>query len=260
MDIHQSVIGLLAAWRRGDLVRLLRRSKLVLEPTGTFGSHWHSVLTCAVFFSSVKDCELLRNLPKEDTETVLRAIREIHPPADDDYEITWIEHRIDPEAIPVLDLGQVSATDDLTDIIRNRDLGSLEVEFQRALDAIAVDPPTAVTAACSLFESFCKVYIEDENLEMPKKSTAKPLWRTVQKHIALSPEQQTDDDLKRILSGLTSIIDGFSSLRTHKGSAHGRGKNSYRVADRHARLTVNASHSIVLFLLETWSDRRGNST
>ena len=55
-----------------------------------------------------------------------------------------------------------------------------------------------------------------------------------------------------ILGGLSSIVDGVGALRTHAGSAHGRGKKGYEIQPRHARLAVYAAHTLVLFALETW--------
>ncbi len=251
----KAVVGLLATWKRKDLVRLLKRSKLYLEPSSAFGTHWHSILTTAILYSSATDCEELRGLNEKDHATILRALLEIYPPADNDYEISEIVFRIDPGAVESLDLGKATASRELAEILQEKDLASLEAEYQRAEESITVDPPTAVTAACAIFESFCRVYIEDEGLEMPKSLTVKPLWSAVQRHLDLSPDKHVDADLKRILSGLSSVVDGFASLRSHIGSVHGRGKKSYKVAERHARLAVNASHSLVFYLLETWDNR-----
>ncbi|MCY4059405.1 MAG: abortive infection family protein, partial [Gammaproteobacteria bacterium] len=55
------------------------------------------------------------------------------------------------------------------------------------------------------------------------------------------------------------VVDGVGSLRTHIGSAHGRGRKSYSVHARHARLAVHASHTLVAFVLETWGQRRRGS-
>lgn len=141
-------------------------------------------------------------------------------------------------------------------ILRNRNLAALEIEFERTLTSIEADPPASLTAACSMVEALFKVYIEDENLEMPSQATIKKLWSVVQADLRLDPASLQDDDLKRILSGLTSIVDGLGSIRTHSGSAHGRGRKSYRVASRHARLVVHSAHSLAVFIIETWDAKK----
>ncbi|MFN6509362.1 abortive infection family protein [Xanthomonas translucens] len=136
-------------------------------------------------------------------------------------------------------------------------VAEVEEEFERAVRFIDSDPPAAVTAACAVVEALCKHYIATESLVLPASQTVKPLWVVVAKHLKLSPEQLEDDDLKRVLSGLSSIIDGIGSFRTHAGSAHGQHKRSYKVAPRHARLVVHSAHSLCLFIVETWRFRQG---
>lgn len=149
-----------------------------------------------------------------------------------------------------------SPTRSLEAILRARDLAAIQKEFERALQSVDQDPPAAITAACAIVESFCKTYCEDEGIDLPKEQSIKPLWKTVQAHIGLDPAKIEDDDLKRILTGLASVVDGIGSFRTHVGSAHGRGRKSYRAAPRHARLLLHSAHSLVAFCIETWDARR----
>ena len=145
---------------------------------------------------------------------------------------------------------------DLISIIQSRDIPSLAVEFNRAKTSIEADPAAAITAACAIFEAFCNVYIESEGIERPVKLGAQMLWKTVRDHLALNPSADMDNNLKQILSGLTSLVTGVSSLRNSSGSAHGRGNLAYRVEGRHARLAVNAAHTLVYFLMEVWDHRK----
>jgi hypothetical protein len=96
-------------------------------------------------------------------------------------------------------------------------------------------------------------------LPFPPKETTKPLWAEVQEYLGLSPGSVADDDIRRILSGLTSLVDGIGSLRTHAGSAHGHGPQSYALLPRHARLAVHAAHTICLFVVETWESKARGS-
>ena len=150
-------------------------------------------------------------------------------------------------------------TRSLESILHARDLGALEVEFQRAISTVETDPAAAITAACATLEALCTVYIGDEGLQLPSDQTLKPLWKVVQTHLGLDPARLADDDLKRILSGLISIVDGLGALRTHVGSAHGRGRQAYRASPRHARLAVHAAHTLTMFVLETWEARGAES-
>ncbi|MBE3604007.1 abortive infection family protein [bacterium] len=47
-------------------------------------------------------------------------------------------------------------------------------------------------------------------------------------NLRLGPFAIEDDELKKALSGLTSIVDGLGAFRTHAGSSHGYGQKTYR--------------------------------
>jgi hypothetical protein len=144
----------------------------------------------------------------------------------------------------------------LEEFIRDRDLASIDMEFNRALSNVESNPRDAVSAASNILESVCKVYIADENLEEPSKKDLKSVWTIVRRDLGFDPSAVEDQDLQRILSGLISITDGIGALRTHASSAHGAGKKSYKLEARHARLAVHAAHTTVLFVLESWNKKK----
>lgn len=157
----------------------------------------------------------------------------------------------------VLGVGTSTPARTLLAIVRQRDLSSIEVEFQRAMEAVESDPPRALTAACAILEAFFDVYIEERGLTAPAERSIKPMWKVVQADLGLAPAglQQEDKDLVTILGGMAAVVDGIGALRTHAGSAHGRSGKRYRVLPRHARLAVNAAHTLLTFLLETWDSK-----
>jgi len=159
-------------------------------------------------------------------------------------------------------LGAANAlpTRSLKQVLHKRDLAAVDKEFDRALTNIETDPPAAITAACSILESLFKVYIEDNGIEMPIDQSLKPLWKVASKHLGLDPAAIEDGDVKRVLSGLNSVVDGIGSLRTHAGSAHGHGRRAYNLQARHARLAIYASHTLVGFFIETWDERKRRAT
>lgn len=143
----------------------------------------------------------------------------------------------------------------LSQALRKRNFQPLEIEFKRAIEGVDKDPATAITAACSLLEALFTAYLETNLIELPVKKSIKPLWTTAQKHIGLDPKGKDDQDIRKILSGMISIVDGIGSFRTHGGSAHGGGFLRYRVSQRHARLTVNTAHTLATFFIETWEEK-----
>lgn len=147
----------------------------------------------------------------------------------------------------------------LSELIKGRDIPSIDAEFTRALANVNSEPREAVSAACNILESIFKVYIADEGLDKPQKQDLQNVWKIVRGDLGFDPKLVQDDDLKRILSGIISIVDGIGAFRTHASSAHGEGRKIYNLKPRHARLAIHSAHTIALFVLETWDERRRNS-
>ncbi len=137
------------------------------------------------------------------------------------------------------------------------DFDTVQIEIGRALASLDSDPEDAVTAACSLIEAVCRSILVELALPLPPKKDIDGLIRAVQDPLGLAPgrsnlPQEIEADIRQTLSGLTSVAKGIGALRTHGGDAHGREKGFRRIDGRIARLALNASSSLALFLIETW--------
>jgi hypothetical protein len=184
------------------------------------------------------------------------------------YQIEWINDRRSVESAlerhgfsyfkggTIRKIGNTGATQTLNELLSNHDHTAIDDEFKRTIENIEADPPAALTGACTIVESLCKVYIAaHDDLEMPKKETISALWNVVKKHLGLDPRVIEDEDLKKIITGTGSIVEGLGALRTHAGSAHGRNNGTrYKLKPRHVRLAVHAAHTLVTFVLETWEE------
>ncbi|AOF81444.1 abortive infection family protein [Methyloversatilis sp. RAC08] len=148
--------------------------------------------------------------------------------------------------------GASPAAKSLADFFKAGDFSSIEAEFERAISQVDRDPHAAITASSAIIEALCKTYIETRQLDMPTVQTIGPLWKVVQQHLGLNIDRTLQDDQKRILQGLASIVDGVGAYRTHIGSAHGRGVEPPRIVASEARLAVYASHTVVIFVMERW--------
>jgi hypothetical protein len=142
------------------------------------------------------------------------------------------------------------ATKTLEDYLKKGDFNSIEVEFDRALRNINSDPHASITAASAVIESVLKYYIECNHLVMPSKMNIGPLWQTVRQHLPLNGDAQLNSDQNKILTGVTTIIDGVGAFRSHIGSAHGRGSAPPEVSTQEVRLAINVAHSITTFLMD----------
>ncbi|WP_444944051.1 abortive infection family protein [Microbulbifer sp. ZKSA006] len=153
--------------------------------------------------------------------------------------------------------GRSAPSRSLAQLIEGRDIPAIDAEFTRALANVNSEPREAVSAACNILESIFKTYISDEGLPAPNKQDLQNVWKVVRGDLGFDPNLVQDDDLKKILSGILSVVDGIGAFRTHASSAHGQGRKLYNVKPRHARLAVHSAHTIALFVLETWDERRG---
>jgi len=151
--------------------------------------------------------------------------------------------------------GQSITSVQLQDAIKKRNLPAVEMEFTRAFENLHSEPREAVSAACNIIESTFKIYIADEGLTPPAKQDLQGLWKVVRDSLGMDTKTVEDEDLKRILSGLYSITDGIGALRTHASSAHGASRKIYALKPRHARLAINAAHTLTMFILESWEEK-----
>lgn len=133
-------------------------------------------------------------------------------------------------------------------------------DLKRALDNAETDPESAVTSACSTVESVCRSIIIELGGELPSKKDIKGLFNAVKKPLGLSPDR-TDidslisDDVRKILGGLATVVEGIGALRTHGGDAHGRERGYVRIDHRIASLSINSASTVALFLIETWKKK-----
>ncbi|MBG1233983.1 abortive infection family protein [Aestuariivirga litoralis] len=137
------------------------------------------------------------------------------------------------------------------------DFDTVQHEIQRALASVETDPEDAVTAACSIVEAVCRSVLIELHLDLPAKKDIDGLMRAVQEPLGLSAGKagvpsEIQQDVRQILSGLTSVAKGVGALRTHGGDAHGREKGFKRIDPRIARLALHSASSLSLFLIETW--------
>lgn len=149
-------------------------------------------------------------------------------------------------------VGSNPITKTLEDYLKLGDFTSIEKEFERALENINKDPHASITAASSIIESACKTYIETFDLKIPNKQNIAPLWKCVQQHLGLNVDRNLEKDQRKILQGLSSVVDGVGAFRTHIGTAHGRGVEPPQITESEARLAVNAANTLVVFIMECW--------
>jgi hypothetical protein len=145
----------------------------------------------------------------------------------------------------------------LSDVAQILNFDTVTRDLDRALASASSDPEDAVTAACSTVESVCRSILIELDLGLPEKKDVKGLFAAVRKPLGFSADRADldpliADDVRKILSGLSTVIEGIGSLRTHGGDAHGRERGYTRIDRRIASLAIHSASTVALFLIETW--------
>lgn len=152
----------------------------------------------------------------------------------------------------------------ITDKTAKLDFGTVSQDLDRAIRNAEDDPEDAVTAACATLEAVCRSILVELGLPLPLKKDVSALVRAVQGPLDLSPGRKDlpdliADDIRKVLSGLTTATEGIGALRTHGGDAHGRERGHRRIDPRIARLAIHAASTVALFLIETWERKMQRS-
>lgn len=148
----------------------------------------------------------------------------------------------------------------LADALQTIDFDTVQRDLHRALASAETDPEDAVTAACSVIESLCRSVLCELELPMPIQLDIKGLYKAVREPLGLAPGRedvspQIAADVREILGGLNSTVQGIGALRTHAGDAHGRERGFKRIDARTARLAIHAAAGAAIFIIETWQKK-----
>jgi hypothetical protein len=133
------------------------------------------------------------------------------------------------------------------------------VRMQRAT-VVTADAPDAILAARELLESVCKQICAAYGITVPKNPNAGGLYKLAARPLGLDAKDVPDSDpatraAQNVLTGLVKVAEGLGELRTRVGRGHGHAEAS-SARNRHADLAVGAAATLVVFLLDTWQDRK----
>lgn len=129
--------------------------------------------------------------------------------------------------------------------------------WSKALSRRTNDPEGAITLARTLLETVTKRILDEHSLEYSEKDDLPKLYGKAAAALNLAPNQHSEEPIKRILGGVTTLVNGIGTLRNRLSDSHGRGGAlRVRPSQRHANLAVNASGAVATFLVETHRDRR----
>lgn len=229
---------------RQDLADLLRYSISFLDESNTFGSRWYSRLSTFQIKSHPSIHEKLDQLSQKDKDEIYKALLLVYPVRDNEPEITNIHYFPDFEI-------------NVTELVETKELDRISFEYIREQinkcnSKIAdKDFEGSITNARTLIESICLFILESKTKKKHDyDGNMIKLYKNVSSLLKMSPGDYEDENLKQILSGVFSIINGVSGLRNMFSDSHGTSPSKiiYRIDERHAILTVNLAKTITEYL------------
>jgi hypothetical protein len=150
---------------------------------------------------------------------------------------------------------QAPADKAVSDTLERVDWEHVQEAWTKALNRRDNDPDGAVTSARSLVESVCKHVLDEGNEPYDQSEKLPKLYSQAAKLLKLSPEQHTEQKLKQILQGCTSVVHGLAAVRNDMSDSHGKPKYGYKAEPRHAEFAVNVAGALASFLVRTWEAR-----
>lgn len=128
--------------------------------------------------------------------------------------------------------------------------------WRKMLERVESAPDGAITMARTTMETVLKHLADELGESYSAQEDFSVLYKKVAKKLNLSPDSHTEEVFRSILGGYSAIAGGLGRIRNLYGDAHGQGAKPLRPAIRHARLAVNASATLSLFLIETHEVKR----
>lgn len=126
------------------------------------------------------------------------------------------------------------------------------------------NPTEAIGKAKELIESCCKTILEEQGLAIDRKWDIVRIVDETVKLLKITPRDIPDtvreaDALKAILGNLKAIAQNVATLRNSYGSGHGKSANYKGLEERHAKLAVGSSLTLVNFLWDSYERHQTKS-
>jgi hypothetical protein len=126
----------------------------------------------------------------------------------------------------------------------------VQEQWQKAQEALAIDPAQALTRAYQLIETVSKHILHTKSIETTGNPDLPVLFKAAARCLGLSSDPTALQALKTINKGLSSVVFGVAALRNQASISHGTAPASQPVTLSQARLAVNAAGVLATYLLD----------
>ncbi len=123
------------------------------------------------------------------------------------------------------------------------------------------NPTEAIGKAKELIESCCTTILEERQTPIDEEWSVQQLVKATMKILRLTPEDIAEDAteakaIKGLLGNLSVISQNIATLRNKYGSGHGKSAHFRGLEERHAKLAIGSSVTLVDFL---WTSHKMDS-
>ena len=119
------------------------------------------------------------------------------------------------------------------------------------------NPTDAIGKAKELIESCCKTILEQFGVAVDTTADMSKLVSQTTKILKITPEDISEElaaarSMKALLGNLRAIASSLAELRNAYGSGHGKSVSFRGLQERHAKLAVGSSVTLVQFLWDSF--------
>lgn len=120
------------------------------------------------------------------------------------------------------------------------------------------DFDSVVTKSRTLLEEVYCYGIEqkDKEIEMKERGNINKLYKRIRELYNMNTEDNLDNRIKKLLSGLNTIVDAIAEIRNNNSDAHGIGKNRIKISKHHANLVLNSATTLAEFVLSVIENKK----
>ena len=118
------------------------------------------------------------------------------------------------------------------------------------------DFDSVVTKSRTLLEEVYCYGIEQKEEEIAEKGNINKLYRKIRDLYNMNTEDNLDNRIKKLLSGLNTIVDAIAEIRNNNSDAHGIGKNRIKISKHHANLVLNSATTLAEFVLSVIENKK----
>ena len=94
--------------------------------------------------------------------------------------------------------------------------------------------------------------LEKKNIKPAAAGKIGDLYKQVREAYNMHTDDNMDKRVKKLLSGLNTIVDAIAEMRNQISDAHGQGEKRISIRDYHAQLAVNSAITISEFILSVY--------